>query len=186
MCFLIDESGETSGDMEEHLVSHGHVGNSSGAGFICQGRQCLDDFRVTFGTGALLSPAPTMPGIYECQGEGWLLEKKIFFFKSPSTYFSDFTKKTQELSSPSSLVGQCSLSQGSWLSLNTKIWIAPFLGICVLKKKILCSCFISVILTNILTKSNKGRVIMPSYIPSFWRSQGRTQTNSHIISTLMS
>lgn len=61
--------------------------------------------------------------------------RNFFFFKSPSIYFSDFTKKTQELSSPSSLVGQCSLCQGSWLSLNTEVWIAPFLGICILKKK---------------------------------------------------
>lgn len=83
MCFLIDESGETSGDMEEHLVSHGHVGNSSGAGFRCQGRQCLGDVRVMFGTGALLSPAPTMPGIYKCQGEGWLLETFFFFLNPP-------------------------------------------------------------------------------------------------------
>lgn len=52
------------------------------------------DCRVTSGTGTLVSPNPTMPGIYKCQGEGWLSEAYLFIYfllPSPSTYFSDFT-----------------------------------------------------------------------------------------------
>lgn len=46
--------GETSGDMEEQLVRHGHVGDCLGAGFRCPGSQGLNDFSVSSGTGASL------------------------------------------------------------------------------------------------------------------------------------
>lgn len=160
--------------MEEHLVSHGHIGDSPG--FRCPGRQCwmISEWHLVLGHWCLL--------LQLCQKFTNAKEKAGFWrlFPSPSTHFSDFTKKPQELSSPSSLVGQCPLCKGSWLSLYTKVRIALFLGICIFKR-ILCSCFISVTLTDILTKSNKGRGTVPSYTPSFWRRQGRTQGTSHII-----
>lgn len=54
-CFLIDEGGgETSGDLQEPLVSHGQGGDSSGAGFRCPGSQCLNPSSVAPGTGVSL------------------------------------------------------------------------------------------------------------------------------------